>query len=132
MKKEDKFFLVVLATVILVRMVLFFLPGDEFFYNDYYHHIYFGMLLMFVFAFYNYEMHHKLFYPFAVAVGFIIDELIYLFPWFMNDINKEAYFSWYSLCFTAVGLIVVYVMRKFFVKEVNITFNLRKKLKRKE
>tara|TARA_Y100000310_G_C20445112_1_gene698003 strand:+ start:513 stop:884 length:372 start_codon:yes stop_codon:yes gene_type:complete len=121
MKREDKFFLVVLATVLLLRLVIAFIPSSSAIFSDYHHHVYTGVLLVFVFAVYNYELHHKLFYPFAVAIGFIIDELIYLLPFFTDDIVKGDYFGFYSFLFLAFGLVVVFVMRKMFVREILVT-----------
>jgi hypothetical protein len=118
MKKEDKFFLVVLFTILAFRIVLFLLPSDLFIFNDYYHHIYTGVILVFIFAIYNYELHHKLFYPFAIAIGMIVDELVYLMPFFVNSVGKGSYFSFYSFLFMLFGLVVVFVTRKMFVKEV--------------
>ena len=53
-----------------------------------------------------------------VAIGFIVDELIYLLPFFTDDIVKSDYFGFYSFLFLAFGLIVVYVTRKMFVQEI--------------
>ena len=122
MKKKDKFFLVVLATVLLFRLVLFFAPGDSFFFEDYYHHVYVGVLLVFIFAFLNYELHQRFFYLFGVAIGLIVDEIIYLIPIPIEQhIGKIPYFSLSSLSLMFIGLLVVYLMRGLLIKEVKDT-----------
>ncbi|MBL7051405.1 hypothetical protein ISS04_04590 [Candidatus Woesearchaeota archaeon] len=122
MKKKDKFFLVVLATVLLFRLGLFFAPADSFFFEDYYHHVYIGVLLVFAFAFLNYELHQRFFYLFAVAIGLIVDEIVYLIPIPIEQhIGKAPYFSWESFVLMFVGLLAVYLMRGLLIKEVKDT-----------
>jgi len=121
MEKGDRFFLAVLATVLLVRLFILLMPVDFFIFQDYYHHIYVGILLIFVFALLNYELHLKLFYPFAIAIGLVVDELVYLLPFFMGNTTKGDYFSSYSLFFMIFGLVIVYVIRELFVKEIKDT-----------
>jgi hypothetical protein len=122
MKKKDKFFLVVLATVLLFRLVLFFAPASSFFFEDYYHHVYIGVLLVFIFAFVNYELHQRFFYVFAIAIGLIVDEIIYLIPIPIEQhIGKEPYFSFVSFGLMFVGLGLVYLLRGLIVKEVKDT-----------
>ncbi|MBT4397395.1 hypothetical protein HOD38_03950 [archaeon] len=131
MKKSMKFFWVVFVTVILVRLVMFFVPANNMAYADYYHHAYFGILFLFVLILYNYQFHHKLFYLFAVAIGLIVDEVIYLLPILIDDISKAGYYSWYSWILTGLGLGIVYVLRDLLVKEVEITQTVDKKRKKK-
>jgi len=130
MKKSMKFFLIVVATVIVLRFILAFVPASSFVYNDFYHHVYIGVLLLFVLAFYNYQFHHKLFYLFAIALGLIVDELVYLLPIFVAMPSKESYFSWVSFASLIVGLIILYLLKDLIVREVKATQTVKKKKKR--
>jgi hypothetical protein len=121
MKKSMKFFWVVFATVMAVRLFMFFVPADNLAYEDYYHHAYFGVIFLLALVLYNHQFHHKLFYLFAVAIGLIVDETIYLLPVLIEDISKAGYYSWYSWILTAVGLFIIYILRDLIVEEVKIT-----------
>ena len=115
-----------MLTTFLVRLILYFIPSDGALYGDDYHHIYFGLLMLLIFTLYNYELHHKLFYIFAIAVGLIVDEIVYLLPVFIANVSKDAYFSWYSFLFLLIGLTIVYLLKDLIVEEVEFTQRAKK------
>ena len=112
MKRENKFFLIIILSVLITRLSLLLIPTDSWIYADSYHHIYTGIIALVILTIINYEFHKKIFYPFAIVIGMILDEIIYIIPPILEDTNKSSYFAPQAMIYLTITMIVVFIWRK--------------------
>ena len=109
-ERRDWFLIIVFLTIIISRLFLWFVPGQSWIFNDDMHHIYYGLLLLLVVVVLDRQWHHeKLLVPFSIAVGLVVDELVFLFPG-VYGYGKDFYFGFPSMfgMFVLVFLIVIF------------------------
>jgi len=126
MKRENKFFLIIILTVFITRMFLLFIPTNSIIYTDSYHHIYTGIIALVVLTIINYKFHKKIFYPFAIVMGMILDEIIYIIPPILEDTNKSSYFAPQAMIYLTITLIIVFIWRKSITSRIDKIFHTRK------
>ena len=120
MKKEYTFILAFLATIVIERIFLFFAPSANFIWNDNLHHLYYGVILIFASIIYKNKLNKSIVIPFAVGLGLIADELIFLLPFFYGDGTKYYYFSLPSVIGVILIALLVVLLRRKIIKKIEI------------
>ncbi len=121
-KKENIFILFFFATILIERIILLLTSAQNWQWFDKMHHIYLGIGIVFILMLYNRKFGHHLIIPFAIGLGLIADEIIFLIPFFYKDGDKSDYFGIVSLIGTILIIILVLVLRKNilnYIKKIN-------------
>ncbi len=114
MKKENLFFLVLLLAILAVRIALFVLPESHLRIGGVViHHFWIGVLLLIASLLFLKRFERIKFFSTAIAVGWIVDEAVYLL--FGGGLRKE-YFQLPSVLGMLLLLPVVYFFRARILK----------------
>ena len=111
---EKTFVAAFLATVIISRLMLYFTSAGNMLWRDNLHHLHFGIVLVVISLFCLKVFEYDMVVPFAVGLGMIADELIFLLPFFYGTGAKQYYFGIPSILGAVSLSVLVFAYRKRF------------------
>jgi hypothetical protein len=109
---EKTFVIVFLATIIISRLLLLFISAESWIWGDSLHHIHYGIIIVAVSLLCLKVFEYDMVVPFAVGIGLIADELIYILPFFYGTGAKHHYFGLPSILGAISLSVLVFAYRK--------------------
>jgi len=118
MKRKDLFYLIFFLTILIIRISIFLVPNiDIKFFDLVIHHFWFGILLISISIFIQKKYNLKKIYTFAIGLGLVIDELIFIL---LGAGGDKIYWGLLPLLGTILLVIGIFLIRKKIISTLNL------------